>query len=87
MRAERLRWHDLLSTAAGGFLLLGWLFWRRAALWPAKSAEMLPDNSGRLDQFLSLDGAPRSCHCALATVRFLDQQCPVVVSITTTPFT
>ena len=32
MRAERLRWHGLLSASAGGVLLLGWLVWRRAAL-------------------------------------------------------
>ncbi|HEV3083403.1 MAG TPA: hypothetical protein VGY66_26705 [Gemmataceae bacterium] len=47
MRAERLRWHGLLSASAGGVLLLGWLVWRRA---------------GRPNQFLSPDGAPRSCH-------------------------
>jgi hypothetical protein len=38
---------------------------RAALLWRALVGQfglMLPDNSGRLDQFLSLDGAPRSCH-------------------------
>jgi hypothetical protein len=39
LRAERLRWQGLLSAAAGGVLLLGWLVWRRAALWPAKSPQ------------------------------------------------
>jgi hypothetical protein len=39
MRAERLRWDGFLSASAGGVLLLGWLVWRRAALWPAESPE------------------------------------------------
>jgi hypothetical protein len=39
MRAERLRWHGLVSTLAGGALLLGVLVWRRTATPPGQACQ------------------------------------------------